>query len=85
MFFQGQNGIGIQGIQGPRGEPGEKVKERTENLRIEYKIKNTNKKLSRNWCLNSCVAGKYRLIGTSWPKGIKHKCISKKILQSREK
>lgn len=35
MFFQGQNSIGIQGIQGPRGEPGEKVKERTENLRIE--------------------------------------------------
>lgn len=24
-FFQGEEGIGIQGIQGPRGEPGEKV------------------------------------------------------------
>lgn len=24
-FSQGEQGIGIQGIQGPRGEPGEKV------------------------------------------------------------
>lgn len=27
FVLQGENAIGIQGSQGPRGEPGEKVKE----------------------------------------------------------
>lgn len=61
FVLQGSNGVGIQGIPGPRGEPGEKVKE------IQFSIH--SKKFSRSRCLNSCVSGEYWLHGTSWPKG----------------
>ena len=30
FFMQGEEGIGIQGIQGPRGQPGEKVRHKKE-------------------------------------------------------
>lgn len=42
FVLQGDNGIGIQGIQGPRGEAGEKVKE---TAFWKYNLKSINIKM----------------------------------------
>lgn len=46
FVLQGDNGIGIQGIQGPRGEPGEKVKE---TAFWKYNLKSIIIKMWKHW------------------------------------